>query len=257
MIVRNLARYAIYEVLYALISLGRGVRVILLYHSVGSRPHSFPLGIFQRQMKMLTQHFNVVRLCELPERMASAPSGANIACVTFDDGYLDSYEIVLPVLEQARIKGTFFISTSFLGKTFPASAGEFPTMTPAQVRELAALGHEIGAHTVNHPKLTRVPRETARKEILNSKDFLEDLTGSEVMSFAYPKGDYDEEVKTLVGSLGFKLAVTVRPELVNDHPDWLALPRLGVSGKLLLRKAVTTMMSRHLQHIGMLGPLRK
>jgi peptidoglycan/xylan/chitin deacetylase (PgdA/CDA1 family) len=85
-------------------------------------------------------------------------------------------------------------------------------VTSAEVRELAAFGHESGAHTVTHPKLTKVSLGTARTEIESSKDFLEDFLHSEVVSFAYPKGDHNEAVRALLGPLGFKPAVTVREE---------------------------------------------
>ena len=104
-------------------------------------------------------------------------------------------------------------------------------MTLGQVREIADLGHEIGAHTVNHPKLSKVPVESARREMLGSKDFLENLLGSAVTSFAYPKGDYNDTVKSLVTQIGFLRAVTVREGLV-DSPDWIALPRIWISNRL-------------------------
>jgi hypothetical protein len=49
------------------------------------------------------------------------------------------------------------------------------------------------------------------------------------VSFAYPKGDYNEAVKALVGALGFKFAVTVREDLVDKEANRLALPRVGIS----------------------------
>lgn len=233
MSLRDLARNTLYRLLYSLTGLGQGVRVIPLYHSVGSEtPHSIPLKAFQRQMEILAERFKVVRLCDLEKAMASEPSETNLACVTFDDGYQDNYEVALPILERAGIKGTFFIATDFLGKEFPTYAGECSMMTPAHVRELSALGHEIGAHTLSHPKLTGIPLDTARSEIEGSKRLLEGLVGKEIVSFAYPKGDHNQAIKGLIGSLGFRLAVTVQEGLVKHPPDWLALPRVWVGRKL-------------------------
>ncbi|MGH7770918.1 MAG: polysaccharide deacetylase family protein [Candidatus Binatia bacterium] len=210
--------------------------VILLYHSIGKdAPHSVPLPMFEQQMEILVRRFQVIRLRDLPAALASASADANIACVTFDDGYWDNYECALPVLERFGIKATFFIATGFLGKSFRTFAGEYPMMTAAQVRELAALGHEIGAHTVSHPKLTKVSLETARAEVEGSNRFLEELLATEVMSFAYPKGDYNQAVKTLLTALGFRVAVTIQEGLVDGNPDWLALPRVWVGNKLDLK----------------------
>ncbi|MGH8009775.1 MAG: polysaccharide deacetylase family protein [Candidatus Binatia bacterium] len=210
------------------------MRVILLYHSVGTdAPQSIPVAVFARQLEdLMRRKFQVVRLRDLPTKLASAPPDANIACVTFDDGYRDNYECAVPVLEEFGVKATFFVATGFLGKTFPTFSGEFPMMSAAQVRELGGLGHEIGAHTVTHPKLTTVPLATARAEIEISRRFLEDLLSSAVVSFAYPKGEYNAGVEALLPPLGFTVAATTRAALVNEEPDWLALPRVWIGRQL-------------------------
>jgi peptidoglycan/xylan/chitin deacetylase (PgdA/CDA1 family) len=234
--INDLVSNAVYGLLYTLTGTGQGVRAILLYHSVGHGIlSSLPLVIFERQMEMLAERFKIVRLCDLPEAMASTSADTNLACITFDDGYRDNYEHALPVLERLGIKSTFFIATGFLGKSFPTFAGYVPMMTSAEVKELAALGHEIGAHTVTHPKLSTVPLDTAREEVENSKHFLEELLHREVVSFAYPRGNFNKAVETLLSPLGFKLAVTVREGLVDEKPNWLSLRRVWISNQLSVR----------------------
>jgi peptidoglycan/xylan/chitin deacetylase (PgdA/CDA1 family) len=229
-------REAIYRSLYLWTGQKGGVRAVLLYHSVGSSgPHSVGLESFKKQMELLRERFHVVRLCDLAETISRELPETNLGCVTFDDGWRDNYEIALPVLEQFGIKATFFIATGSLGGAFRTFAGRVATMTRDQVRELAKLGHEVGAHTVNHPKLTQVSRETASKEIGQSKAFLEELLGTRVASFAYPKGDCDQEVKQLVRQAGFAQAVTIREGLLDGESDWLALPRIWVGAKLSLK----------------------
>lgn len=62
-----------------------------------------------------------------------------------------------------------------------------------------------------------------------------DLLSRDVVSFAYPKSDYNEAVEALLGSLGFKLAVTIREGLMNEEPNWLALARGWIDSKLSLK----------------------
>ncbi len=225
MTMRHWMREWLYRLLYMIGSRRQSVRVILLYHSVGNdTARSVPVPKFAQQMEWLLEHFQVVRLCDLP-----GAEKESIACVTFDDGYRDNYEVVLPVLERLGIRATFFITAGFLGKMFPAFDGSFPMMTSDQVKDLASQGHEIGAHTMTHPKLTKVSLEKAAAEIYNSRTFLEDLIGSKIDSFAYPKGLCNNAIKNLTQENGFRLAVTTRPGLVDDHPDWLMLPRVGIS----------------------------
>lgn len=104
-------------------------------------------------------------------------------------------------------------------------------MTPEHVSDLSRAGMEIGAHTVSHPILTRIPDETAEKELRESKVQLEELTASPVRGFAYPNGrpgkDYDERHVDLVRGLGFDFAVSTAAGLANSGSDIFQLPRIA------------------------------
>jgi peptidoglycan/xylan/chitin deacetylase (PgdA/CDA1 family) len=233
MTVREWASDSVYRGLYQLTGPGRGMKLILFYHSVGrDAPHSVPVDRFEEQMKSLRERFEIVRLSDFVTAFTSESRDAAVACVTFDDGYLDNYQCALPVLDRSGIKATFFIATNFLGKSFRTFAGELPMMTEAHVRELAAWGHEVGAHTMSHSKLTKLPINAAKAEIAGSKRFLEDLLGCGVVSFAYPKGDCNPTTKELVRESGFSFAVTVRPGIVHDPFDCLALPRVWINNTI-------------------------
>ncbi len=81
------------------------------------------------------------------------------------------------------------------------------------VHALAGLGFSIGAHTVNHPILSRVSAQRAWTEILGSRTMIESACGRPPYAFAYPNGgvsDYTETVKHLVQEAGFTCAVTSR-----------------------------------------------
>ncbi len=214
---------------------GRRIRVILLYHSVGSdvSPASIPVKAFATQMELVARRFKTVRLGDLRSATRSGhPSEENIACVTFDDGYADNFEHALPVLEQCGIKATFFVVSGFLGKTCPTFAGPIPMMEAGQVRELAAMGHEIGSHTVSHRLLAALPHRTATMEMELSKKTLEDMLGEEVSSLAYPKGSYDRGMEETAERLGYRTAATTREGLVEPRPDWMALPRVWIGNRL-------------------------
>src|SRR5262249_26381901 len=79
---------------------------------------------------------------------------------------------------------------------------EHAVLSHSQINELARDGLvEIGAHTVNHPVLSLLPRESQRQEIIQSRDELSEIIGRPIESFAYPYGtrsDYTEETVDLV-----------------------------------------------------------
>ena len=84
-------------------------------------------------------------------------------------------------------------------------------LTWDDVHALRMSGFSIGAHTVSHPVLSRVPPTRARVEIEQSRDAITAACGQAPRSFAYPNGragDYTETVKTLVREAGFTCAVT-------------------------------------------------
>ena len=226
---------------------GQALTVVLMYHAVGSG--GIDPSMLRDQAAHLRAHYDVRPLRELrapcgppaPSRSAArqpdhAPAGSRpVACLTFDDGYLDNYEVALPILEEAGVRATFFLVSSMLGGPFETSKGVRTMMQPDHARTMAELGHEIGAHTVTHPKLTQIPPEEARAEIAGSKHQLEDLLGAPVTSFAYPKGRVNETVRALVGEAGFQRAVTTREAFVGAGPDWLMLPRVSAEEARTMR----------------------
>ncbi len=230
---RGLLRETGYQGLRLITGAGSGLRLILMYHSIGQMGvNSVARDRFDWQMALLRERFRVVRVCDLRATMARTSPDENLACVTLDDGYLDNFDLALPVLEKYGIKATFFVTTGYLGQMFRHNAGEWPMMTSGQVRELESIGHEIGAHTISHPRLPELPRDVARTEIDGSRRTLEDLVGHDVTSFAYPYGAHDDAVRSLVAASGFAATVTTKAALVERSPDWLALPRVWVSGSL-------------------------
>jgi len=116
------------------------------------------------------------------------------------------------------------------GVTLPASPpAEFQAVSWNEVREMHREGIEIGAHTVNHRILSKIPRHDLELEIAGSKRIIEEHIGGEVRSFCYPNsapGDIDTEVVTAVRAAGFAAAV-----FGTDLRAWdpHLMPRMAVS----------------------------
>ena len=202
----------------------RPVRAILMYHDVGG-PAGPDEATFARQLAFLADGFRTVRLDALPEALVGRDP---VACVTFDDGYRDACERAAPILADAGVPATFFLPSGLLGEKLETSHGPREIIDADGARELIAAGHEIGAHSITHPRLTGLPRADADREIRGSRDQLGSTLGADVSSFAYPKGDENEAVVRAVREAGFRLAVTVREALLRGSLDRLRLPRVAV-----------------------------
>ena len=71
----------------------------------------------------------------------------------------------------------------------PTLAARFLTLDRAGLRQLAAAGMSIGAHSLSHPILARASEELAWREISESRNVLEKALGQTVWAFGYPFGD--------------------------------------------------------------------
>jgi peptidoglycan/xylan/chitin deacetylase (PgdA/CDA1 family) len=106
--------------------------------------------------------------------------------ITFDDGTLSQYENAFPLLQQYDLKGTFFIVTDYMGGS--------PNIDEWHLGEYVADGQEIGSHTTSHPHLPDQPSWFQESELKWSQRDLQDLTGQDIATLAYPYGDYDPNV---------------------------------------------------------------
>lgn len=97
----------------------RGV-LVLNYHRIGdgsASPYDRELWsatteAFDAQVRFLKRHCDVISPGELDSALAQK-RGRQVL-VTFDDGYLDNYELAFPVLKDQGVRATFFIATGFI-----------------------------------------------------------------------------------------------------------------------------------------------
>jgi peptidoglycan/xylan/chitin deacetylase (PgdA/CDA1 family)/GT2 family glycosyltransferase len=148
--------------------------------------------------------------------------------LTFDDGYDDLYEELLPTSIALRIRPLVFLiaNREHTTNVWDHARGlrKRNLLTIQQIREMQGQGVVFGSHTMTHPWLTQVSDEQLRREVADSKHALEDLLGAEVHSFAYPYGGVDQRVRAAVAEAGYKIAFTTMPGL-NWWNDPLTLRR--------------------------------
>jgi peptidoglycan/xylan/chitin deacetylase (PgdA/CDA1 family) len=106
-----------------------------------------------------------------------------------------------------------------------------------EVRDLAAAGWTIGAHTVTHLNVALAPPAEAETELAASRDAIAARIGAPVEHFAYPNSGgahryFDGAVADILRLLGFRSAVTSRPGVIDPRTDAFAVPRIGVSPRL-------------------------
>lgn len=103
----------------------------------------------------------------------------------------------VPVMQQAGVKGTFYVISGVVGAPNYLTLGNLQT--------IAGAGNEIGGHTVTHPDLTTVSSDEALRQICNGRVALTNW-GFRVTSFAYPYAALNPAVESEVKSCGFNSA---------------------------------------------------
>jgi peptidoglycan/xylan/chitin deacetylase (PgdA/CDA1 family) len=117
------------------------------------------------------------------------------------------------------------------------SCQRFALMTSRELRELAAAGMTIGAHTMSHPMLSQAPAELAHSEIAESRRSLEAALQRRVWAFAYPFGDAQSvtpQVLAMPEAAGYHAAfLNYGGGLGTELPSF-ALPRIHVTADMSL-----------------------
>ena len=205
---------------------------ILTYHKIDDRwdfgLNSVKPGEFYRQMSFLKKEgflsvtFRQVLAGEIPPKPV---------LLTFDDGYASVYETALPVLRKLGFPAVVFPVTGFIGEWnhWEASPGfrRFRHLNEQQLQELSEAGWEIGSHGMSHRALVYLSEREVERELITSKEQITDITGQKPISFAYPFGLQNPQVRQLVRRVGYRFSCTGL-WVKNSSSDVLQLRRIPV-----------------------------
>lgn len=200
---------------------------ILTYHQVNDR---FDLSItrqkvsqFERGIRFLyEQGYKAVSLEEIFSSGENC-DGKKVA-FTFDDAYQDVYLNAFPLLQKFGFTASIFVITGYVGKynqwDYNWGKNREKHLSWDQIKEMADAGFNFGSHTVNHPDLTKIPKQFVEHELKKSKEVLEDKLGQRVDFLSYPFGRFNRYVQKEAERLGYKGAYTLcsNPKEKGFHP---------------------------------------
>lgn len=102
-------------------------------------------------------------------------------------------------------------------------------LTSPEVRRLSFSScATIGSHTHGHELLDQLEVHEVEKTINIANEYIKRLAGYCPQHFAYPNGNYNNEVLRVLKRLDFKTAVTTLPGILTEKTDLLQIPRLSV-----------------------------
>lgn len=205
---------------------------IAMLHHISDAPHSSlrPWNIFHQQFIdlldcILEKGLTTVTFADLEK----GESSKKRVIITFDDCPASLFDFAIPELVKRNMKAVFYIPTSHIGgynvwDTEELNLVEVKLMTAAQLTELKQMGMEIGSHGEEHQRLNTVDAEDAFKEIIRSKNILEELLNEPVYSFAHPYAEIPKGYKQMLRRAGYTAAVSIYQSVQNQY----ALRRFGI-----------------------------
>ena len=189
---------------------------ILGYHRVApvNDVLSTPPAGFRAQLEhMLELGFEPVRLSESLQ-LLSEPIHESYFAVTFDDGYHDILEHVVPILSDLQVPASVFLPTRIIDGelSFHWYRDPPPALSWDDVELLAGDGLvDFQSHSRSHYSLPQLGDDDAHEEIFRSKQEIEERVGYELTSFCYPAGRYGDRELRLIREAGYRAGVTTNP----------------------------------------------
>lgn len=172
---------------------------VLLYHGVDSHgpknKYTLDTEVFEQQLQWLHNDGYVTILPGEIKGRVFQENPEKKVMLTFDDGLLDNFQIVFPLLQKYGFDGLFFIITDEIGKGGRIHA--------EQLREMSDRGCEIGSHTISHPYLDALSDTEIVHQLKKSKQVLEKITGKEVAALAPPGGWFNKTTVYLAQQEGY------------------------------------------------------
>lgn len=152
---------------------------------------------------------------------AAAEGNARTVCLTFDDGYIDNFTVLFPLVKELQLPVTCFVTNRGdpgFSREFWSQEDPIPSdatfLTADMMREMEASGLvEFGGHTAGHVSLTEVSTDEATREIFENKKWIENVLGHEISSFAYPRGKVNDEIVSLVKGAGYRYAASMEKKM--------------------------------------------
>jgi len=203
---------------------GQKTLSILMYNKVNDlpdNPTTVPVGIFDDQLGRLAElGYNVVGLDAVLDHYAlEKPLPEKAVLITFDDGYRDTLENALPVLQKHGYPAVAFIPVAYMEDETPLPhearlverGVRNRTLDWGLMRELDRSGVTVESHGIAHRPLAEVTLDEAVREIAVSKLKLEEELGRPVRAYAYVKGSeahFHPVHESILKQAGYDIAFT-------------------------------------------------
>jgi len=207
---------------------------IFVYHRFGDDKHP-STNTSLTQLKNDFEYFRknnyeVVPLSTLVKTIQDGKEvPANWVVLTIDDAYKSFYTNGLEIFKEYGYPFSLFVYVKATDEKY----GDF--MTWDMLKEVLPYG-EVELHSYSHPRLTNLTIEQIKADTQKSYEIFEKKMGYKPRFYAYPYGEYDDNVKKAIKDFGFEAILNQSSGATNKNSDLFDLFRVPLVGKVDIKE---------------------
>lgn len=166
---------------------------ILMYHLVLPQSIAYKNDLIvtvenlEEQLIYIKNNFKTVFFKDLE----ASKSIENKIILTFDDGYYNNLQYLIPLLEKHQLKATIFIPTEFIQNNL--NGDEKVYMNFDETKSLNPDLVEIALHSHSHKNFSQMTLSEAEADLLKNIEILEQNEINFTKVLAYPYGKFPKE----------------------------------------------------------------
>ncbi len=213
----------------------KDIRVnVLMYHHVEWLPPNAdalrrdltvsPTDFGQQLQYLKANGYNAITAVDLWWALdTGGPLPPKPVLLTFDDGYADAHDVVMPLLKAYGMVGTFAVTVNLVGRP--------DYMSTSEVRDLADNGMDVESHSTDHVAINVLPYAAQTYQLCTSRQLLMKWTGKDVRHFIYPSGDDLPIPSAALAACGYLTAYRKDGGSMQSSAQMYALRRARVHGQ--------------------------
>lgn len=212
---------------------------VLLYHHIANKnfgggkrlfvlrenKNDVKYSSFAEQMEHLGEHkFEVIGISKIIQQsMNREKLKRHSVAITFDDGYESFLLNAYPFFKKSNYEVTIFVIVDKIGKA--------RFLTWEQLRMLNKEGIDIQSHTLSHHPLEIQSEKEILKELVISKQILEEKLSKKIEYISFPQGSYNSKIIEMARQVGYLGCLTSDIKLFDEEEKYeYKLGRIPILG---------------------------
>ncbi len=169
---------------------------VLMYHAVSEATIS-DLTVLQSELE---KHFQYLKTQQYETIFCDGidPNKKQVI-LTFDDGYINNRELLLPLLVKYNFKATIFLPFQYIGSVDEWWTNSQPIMDAAMLRSLPSEYLQLGWHSYSHSSFRKIDLAQMREDFEKSLSVIKTNQLDVKPYFAYPFGNFPKNKQAMAG----------------------------------------------------------